>query len=173
MAYRRRFGDDVVIDLVGYRRFGHNEQDEAAYTQPLMVEQIQATPRVRELYAAAARRGRRATRGGGGAARRRGRRQLREAHERLKASFGDAAKAEHDGTIPAAEGEVSTAVPADRLRELERGAAAQVPDGFTVHPKLARQLERRRTRSTRAASTGARPSPSRSRRCWSTGSRCV
>ena len=44
MAYRRRFGQDVVIDLVGYRRFGHNEQDEAAYTQPLMVEQINAHP---------------------------------------------------------------------------------------------------------------------------------
>ena len=50
MAYRRRFGQDVVIDLVGYRRFGHNEQDEAAYTQPLMVEQIDAHPSVRELY---------------------------------------------------------------------------------------------------------------------------
>ena len=50
MAYRRRFGQDVVIDLVGYRRFGHNEQDEAAYTQPLMVEQINAHPSVRELY---------------------------------------------------------------------------------------------------------------------------
>ena len=52
MAYRRRFGHDVVIDLVGYRRFGHNEQDEAAYTQPLMVEQIDAHPSVRELYQA-------------------------------------------------------------------------------------------------------------------------
>ena len=52
MGYRRRFGQDVVIDLVGYRRFGHNEQDEAAYTQPLMVEQIVEHPTVRELYEA-------------------------------------------------------------------------------------------------------------------------
>jgi hypothetical protein len=50
MAYRAEFGHDVVIDLVGYRRFGHNEGDEPAYTQPLMYEQI-AHPTVRELYA--------------------------------------------------------------------------------------------------------------------------
>src|SRR5437763_11736283 len=52
MAFRRRFGDDVVVDVVGYRRFGHNEQDEAAYTQPLMVQAIEAHPPVRELYGA-------------------------------------------------------------------------------------------------------------------------
>ena len=44
LAYRERFRHDVVIDLVGYRRFGHNEQDEPAYTQPLMVERIERTP---------------------------------------------------------------------------------------------------------------------------------
>ena len=41
LAYRAEFGHDFVIDLVGYRRFGHNEQDDASYTQPLMVERIQ------------------------------------------------------------------------------------------------------------------------------------
>src|SRR5207237_2359746 len=52
LAFRRRFGHDVVVDLVGYRRFGHNEQDEAAYTQPLMVARIEQHPTVREQYAA-------------------------------------------------------------------------------------------------------------------------
>ncbi|HEX3465777.1 MAG TPA: multifunctional oxoglutarate decarboxylase/oxoglutarate dehydrogenase thiamine pyrophosphate-binding subunit/dihydrolipoyllysine-residue succinyltransferase subunit [Candidatus Elarobacter sp.] len=49
--YRRKFGRDVVVDLIGYRRFGHNEQDEPAYTQPTKSELIKAHPTVRELYA--------------------------------------------------------------------------------------------------------------------------
>src|SRR5207249_3562252 len=53
LAYRGEFGHDVVIDIVGYRRFGHNEQDEPAYTQPMQVERIQQQPTVRERYAAA------------------------------------------------------------------------------------------------------------------------
>src|SRR5436309_1422566 len=51
LAYRQRFGQDVVVDLVGYRRHGHNEQDEAAYTQPLLAAAIEEHPTVRELYA--------------------------------------------------------------------------------------------------------------------------
>jgi 2-oxoglutarate dehydrogenase E1 component len=50
--YRQRFHGDVVIDLVGYRRYGHNEGDEPAYTQPLMAAAIAAHPSVRELYRA-------------------------------------------------------------------------------------------------------------------------
>jgi multifunctional 2-oxoglutarate metabolism enzyme len=49
--YRRKFGRDVVVDLIGYRRFGHNEQDEPAYTQPTKSELIKVHPTVRELYA--------------------------------------------------------------------------------------------------------------------------
>ncbi len=50
-AYRQEFGQDVLIDLIGYRRYGHNESDEPAYTQPLMAETIKKHPRVSELYA--------------------------------------------------------------------------------------------------------------------------
>ncbi|HEY4413458.1 MAG TPA: thiamine pyrophosphate-dependent enzyme, partial [Gaiellaceae bacterium] len=50
--YRRKFSRDVVVDLIGYRRFGHNEQDEPMYTQPLMYDAIKSHPTVRELYAA-------------------------------------------------------------------------------------------------------------------------
>jgi multifunctional 2-oxoglutarate metabolism enzyme len=49
--YRRKFGRDVLIDLIGYRRFGHNEQDEPAYTQPKMYDVIKSHPTVRELFA--------------------------------------------------------------------------------------------------------------------------
>ena len=51
MAYRERWGRDIVIDVIGYRRFGHNETDEPAYTQPLMAAKIKAHPPVSEIYA--------------------------------------------------------------------------------------------------------------------------
>ena len=51
MAYREKFHQDILIDLVGYRRHGHNEGDEPAYTQPVMYERIKKLPPVRELYA--------------------------------------------------------------------------------------------------------------------------
>jgi 2-oxoglutarate dehydrogenase E1 component len=146
MAFRRRFCTDVVIDLVGYRRYGHNEQDEAAYTQPLMAARIERQPSVREQYAQAL-----VEEGALGqdvvdqlSAQVEAR--LKEAHERLKATFGEAMPAvAYEGRIPAsAEAEIITAVDPERLRQLNEELLT-VPDGFTVNPKLAKQLERRRS----------------------------
>jgi 2-oxoglutarate dehydrogenase E1 component len=141
LAYRRRFGHDVLVDLVGYRRHGHNEQDEAAYTQPLLAAAIADHPTVREQYAdtlvadgvvsqeqadqlAADVNG-----------------QLRAAHEALKASL--AAPPKNEGQIPRSSTHPPvTAVAADTLRALNE-ELLRVPDWFTPHPKLLKQLERR------------------------------
>ena len=143
MAYRQEFGRDVVLDLVGYRRFGHNEQDEAAYTQPLMVAQIADHPTSREQYAATLVDEGLLTEEAAAALFERSQADLRAAHERLKASFAEP-PAPKENRIPAdTGGVVVTAVPADLLETLNEQLLA-VPAGFEVNPKLARQLERRR-----------------------------
>ncbi len=50
--YREKFQKDFLIDLIGYRRYGHNEGEEPAFTQPKMYENVRAHPRLRELFAA-------------------------------------------------------------------------------------------------------------------------
>ncbi len=144
LAFRRRFGHDVVVDLVGYRRHGHNEQDEAAYTQPLMVEAIERHPTVRERFAAALVDEGVVTAAEADSLVERVRTQLRDAHATLRASIGAGATAKTGRERPAVEedAEVATAVAPERLRALNR-ALLVVPDGFSVHPKLGRQLERR------------------------------
>src|SRR6185436_16100950 len=142
MAYRRRFQNDVVIDLVGYRRHGHNEQDEAAYTQPLMAARIAQQPTVREQYAAELVAEGVLSEANAEALEREVETELKAAHQRLKDSFAEAAAAT-EGRIPFGTGvEVVTAVASGRLRELDR-ALVTVPEGFTIHPKLKKQLDRR------------------------------
>jgi 2-oxoglutarate dehydrogenase E1 component len=50
-AYRQQFGKDFLIDLVGYRRWGHNEGDEPGFTQPQMYKRVTSHPTVREVFA--------------------------------------------------------------------------------------------------------------------------
>ena len=144
LAYRTEFGHDFVIDLVGYRRFGHNEQDDASYTQPLMVERIQNQPTVRAVYAARLVEDGVLTAEGGRGTRRRGdRHAARGARaapdgDRPGAASGRALEPLRSTTGDA----VVTAVDADRLRALNEQLLA-VPAGFTINAKLAKQLERR------------------------------
>ena len=143
MAYRQEFGHDIVVDLIGYRRFGHNEQDEAAYTQPLMVAQIEARPTVREQYAAQLVEEGVVTAEQAAAVFDEVQAELRAAHEQLKASIA-VPRPIKEGRIPADTGEaVVTAVPAERLEALNEQLLA-VPEGFEGNAKLLKQLERRR-----------------------------
>jgi len=139
--YREKFHGDVVIDVVGYRRHGHNEGDEPAYTQPLMYERIKATPTVREKYAALL-----VERGVVTAAD--AQTQADAAYQRLDAvkqglASAGARKHADDGVSRSPQAEPETAVPAELLTRLN-AALLEVPADFTVHPKLKRQLERRR-----------------------------
>ena len=143
LAYREEFGHDVVVDLVGYRRLGHNEQDEAAYTQPLQAERIEQQPPVREIY------GRRLAAEGVVAAEEPERMleetvtELRAAHDELRSSFASPVPPPEPRTKTDTGAAVVTAVPAERLAQLGE-ELLRVPEGFVVNPKLARQLERRR-----------------------------
>jgi 2-oxoglutarate dehydrogenase E1 component len=51
LDYRQKFRKDVVLDVVGFRRLGHNEADEPSYTQPLMYQRVKAHPGVRAIFA--------------------------------------------------------------------------------------------------------------------------
>jgi 2-oxoglutarate dehydrogenase E1 component len=141
-AFRRRFESDVVVDVVGYRRHGHNEQDEAAYTQPLMAGQITEHPTVRDLFAQRLVSEGVVTQEEADALVRGVTDELRAAHDALKASLG-AERPTAEERIPAStEHEIVTAVPGERLRVLNE-ELLRVPERFQVHPKLMGQLQRR------------------------------
>ena len=145
LAYRQEFGHDIVVDLVGYRRFGHNEQDEAAYTQPLMVAQIAQQQTVGQLYAAQLVGDGVLSEDEAKALFEETQRELRAAHDKLQASFAEP-RPTKEGRIPAdTGGAVVTAVPAERLHALN-DQLLQVPEGFEGNEKLLKQLERRRER---------------------------
>jgi 2-oxoglutarate dehydrogenase E1 component len=147
LAFRERFDHDVVVDLVGYRRFGHNEQDEPAYTQPLMYKAIEAHAPVRELYASVLAAQGVITENEGAALVEEVEARLKAAHDALKESLRTsgprAEPARRPPPEPRTRPRIDTAVPSERLRELNEQLLT-VPDGFQVHPKLVRQLERRR-----------------------------
>jgi 2-oxoglutarate dehydrogenase E1 component len=143
LAFRRRFGHDVVVDLVGYRRFGHNEQDEPAYTQPLMAQKIAHHPTVRQQYAARLVEEGVVSAEEAEAMEKRVETMLKDAHERLKGALGrHEPPSERPPRSQASASGLVTSVAADRLRELDQ-ELLKVPDHLTVHPKLLKQLERR------------------------------
>ncbi len=147
-GFRQAFHKDVVIDMVCYRRHGHNEGDDPSYTQPLMYALIEAKRSVRKLYTESLVR--------------RGDISLEEAEKALD-DFSARLQSALDETRAEAEAEgvagtspvlpayvvpdlwippVETGVPAPVLSRLAE-VVGTVPDGFVIHPKLARQFEQR------------------------------
>ena len=172
MAYRERWGRDVVIDLIGYRRYGHNETDEPAYTQPLMAAKIKEHPPVSQIYAETA------GRAEGVVSREDVEKRAEERRERCskrrsrscarrwrRGEYEDPTATTGTGELDrSASPQVETAVDDDRLRKLNE-ELIRVPDSFTIHRKLRKPLAQAASRRwTRAASSSAtpRPWPSRS-----------
>ncbi|MET0558528.1 MAG: multifunctional oxoglutarate decarboxylase/oxoglutarate dehydrogenase thiamine pyrophosphate-binding subunit/dihydrolipoyllysine-residue succinyltransferase subunit [Solirubrobacterales bacterium] len=148
MAYRERWNRDVVIDVIGYRRYGHNETDEPAYTQPTMAAKIKSHPPVSELYAE------KLIGEGVVSAEEVGHASEHRREEMAAALKGLREKMEageyEDPTVTTSTGEldrtasppVDTALPAEKLRELNE-ELLRTPDGFNVHRKLRRPLSKR------------------------------
>ena len=151
-AFRQEFGHDVLIDLIGYRRCGHNEADEPAYTQPEMSAKIKKKTPVREIFAEQLVERGRDHQGGGRRDRKEIWDELADAATRSSRRSSRAAGAEQPtgdyelDRTPSPE--VKTAVSADRLLVAQRGAAA---GARRLHgPPQARQ-------AARAPARGARP----------------
>ena len=141
-AYRDRFAKDVVIDLVGYRRWGHNETDEPAFTQPKLYDLVRAHPTPRQVWAARLARERVIDEAGAKAIDDEVAQSLATV---LKAMKGAPARdgAGAGGAPAAAAAEPATTVPAERLESINTRLLVY-PDGFTPHRQLAKTLERRR-----------------------------
>ncbi|MGA8804697.1 MAG: 2-oxoglutarate dehydrogenase E1 component, partial [Solirubrobacterales bacterium] len=147
MAYRERWGRDVVIDLIGYRRFGHNETDEPAYTQPLMAAKIKEHPPVSQVYAEALVKEGIATPDEVEERTNQRQQELKAAHDELrqKIESGEYADPTATGTSEldrTRSPSVETAVPEGKLRKLNE-ELLRVPDSFTIHRKLRKPLAKR------------------------------
>jgi 2-oxoglutarate dehydrogenase E1 component len=150
LEFRRQFRRDVVIDLIGYRRHGHNEGDEPAFTQPQLYRKIAERSPVHELYRDALIRAGRVTREEADQMARRMRDFLEGelAHARngdrpAPAETPGGAWAGYRGGPDREVPEVETGVARERLASILE-AQANPPEGFHVHPKIKRGLEQRR-----------------------------
>ena len=146
--YRREFGKDVVVDLFCYRRHGHNEGDEPAFTQPLMYRTIARHPTTRQIYAArlveegVIAEGEAETMAARFAARLESEFESAKGYRPNKADWLEGAWAGL-AEAPDDERRGDTAVPIESLRELGRGLTT-APAGFRLNPKIARQLDAKR-----------------------------
>ena len=147
-AYRQAFNKDVVIDLVCYRRRGHNEGDNPAFTQPLMYDVIDSKRSTRKLYTEA-------LVGRGDITMEEAEQALRDFQNELERAFKETREVEKKPIEPGSvvRPEVFTESHLDHTKvesaisdeTVKRVIDTQVslPEGFTAHPRLAPQLTRR------------------------------
>jgi 2-oxoglutarate dehydrogenase E1 component len=146
--YRQEFHRDIVIDLVSYRRRGHNEGDDPSMTQPLMTNLVEAKRSVRRLYTES-------LVGRGDITEEEYEQAKRDFQDRLEVAFAETHEAE-TGTHPVvtetveverAVGEPETTGVSTDVVQLIGDAFVNKPDGFTVHAKLQQLLDKRHTMS--------------------------
>ncbi|MCD0175914.1 2-oxoglutarate dehydrogenase E1 component [Deinococcus sp. 14RED07] len=156
LAYRQEFGKDVFVDLICFRRNGHNEGDEPRMTQPIMYREIDKHPGTRALYAARLEQAGVLQPG-------EGERMVEEYRDRLDRAEPVVTEMENLAQSKLAvdwsgytntrwQDEVSTAVSAEKLGELGAKLAA-VPEGFRVH----RTIERTVIKPRQAMARGEQP----------------
>jgi 2-oxoglutarate decarboxylase len=141
--YRQAFNKDVVIDLVCYRRRGHNEGDDPSYTQPLMYDLIEQKRSVRKLYTES-------LIGRGDITIEEAEQVLKDYQQQLERVFSEVREADTQPdewlTVPdypeKPSPEAKTAISKETLKRIS-DAHVNAPDGFTVHPKVLPQLQRR------------------------------
>lgn len=140
-AYRQKFHKDFVINLIGYRRYGHNEGDEPRFTQPVMYQKIDSHPTVRQLWASRLEKEKAIEPGYADRLSQEYMKQLQEENEKL-----DAVKSLFEPVPPipppGAAQKVKTAIPLKRIKELNQ-SLLQFPNGFKLNPKLVKAVERR------------------------------
>ncbi len=143
LEYRQEYNKDVVLDLIGFRRLGHNETDEPSYTQPLMYARVKAHPGVRTVYA------KRLIKEGV-VTEEEVNNLIAERVRRYEEALANAKrKVTEDPAQPYARVEemdgsevIPTAVAAETIKSIAHKIAV-VPEGFHVNPKMVGQLARR------------------------------
>lgn len=145
LDYRKEFKKDVVLDVVGFRRLGHNEGDEPSYTQPLMYARVKAHPGVRAIYSERLIREGAMTEADVKQMVDERVKRYEDAWQRAKKIVADkpqvgelaAPTEDEDGSAI-----LETSISADTVRKIGHHIAV-VPEGFNIHPKMVGQLARR------------------------------
>ncbi len=135
--YRTKFGKDFLIDLVGYRRWGHNEMDDPVVTQPQLYQKIQQHPTVKTIYAKALLAREIVSEADVRQMEAEVLERLRQAHQNVRVDTGV------DARQFAAPTQTARPISLSVLESLNE-TLQSVPPNFTVYPKLAKVLERRR-----------------------------